>query len=133
MARYLLDTTVLIDLSQAREPATTWVRRHVRLGDELGISPVNLTELYSGIDPDEHSLWDQFMSALILWPIDFDAARRAGSNRYRFAREGIQLATIDVLVAAVAEAHQAVIVTSNVKDFPQAGVTVIRPDDAFES
>jgi predicted nucleic acid-binding protein len=130
MARYLLDTNVLIDLSHAREPATTWVRRHVRLGDALGISPVNLIELYSGIDPGEHTLWDQFMSALILWPIDFEAARRAGLNRYRFARKGIQLATTDVLVAAVAEVQQAVLVTSNVKDFPQASITVIRPDDS---
>ena len=132
MARFLLDTTVLIDLSQGREPATTWLRRHARLGDELGVSPVNITELYSGLAPEEHSLWDQFMSALTLWPIDFNAARRAGLNRYLFARRGIPVSTTNVLVAAVAEAQQAIIVTANVKDFPQEGITVIRPGDSLE-
>ena len=133
MARYLLDTTVLIDLSQAREPATSWIRRHARLGDELGVSPVNITELYSGIDPEEHSLWDQLMSALVVWPIDLDVARSAGLSRYLFARRGVQLTTTDLLVAAVAEAQEAVLVTSNVKDFPQEGMAVIRPDDASEA
>jgi predicted nucleic acid-binding protein len=35
-------------------------------------------------------------------------------------------------VAAVAEAQQAIIVTANVKDFPQEGITVIRPGDSLE-
>ena len=51
MARYLLDTTVLIDFSKDAEPATSWVLAHVDAGDELGISPINVAEFFAGLNP----------------------------------------------------------------------------------
>ncbi|MFN0070486.1 MAG: PIN domain-containing protein [Chloroflexota bacterium] len=130
MARYLLDTTTLIDFSKGREPTRSWVLEHVDSGDELGVSPINLAEFYAGVDPAHHADWDEFFNLLTFWSIDRALAKRGGAIRYEHARKGLQLSATDTLIAAVAEAHQAVLVTANIKDFPMDTITVISPSSA---
>jgi tRNA(fMet)-specific endonuclease VapC len=125
MSRYLLDTTALIDFSKRYEPAFSLVRRFVQNGDEVGVSPINVTEFYSGLAPSQWDVWDEFFESLILWPISLGAAKQAGKFRYDFARTGITLSTTDTLVAAVALEHRASIVTSNVKDYPMDDVLLL--------
>lgn len=125
MTRFLLDTTVLIDFSRGREPVRSWVLEHVNQGDDLGISPINVAEFYAGIAPGEHGDWDDFLDLLSFWEIDLPTSKRGGAIRYAFARRGVQLSATDTLVAAVAEAQNAVLVTANLKDFPMDTITVI--------
>jgi predicted nucleic acid-binding protein len=129
MSRYLLDTTALIDFSKGREPAYSLVRRFIENGEEVGVSPINVAEFYSGLAPTQWDVWDEFFEPLILWPISLGAARKAGRFRYDFAREGISLSTTDTLVAAVALEHRATLVTSNVKDYPMDEVKLLPLDD----
>ena len=124
MSRYLLDTTALIDFSKRREPAFSLVRRFIEDGDEVGVSPINVAEFYSGLAPSQQDVWDEFFEPLLLWPISLAAAKQAGRFRYDFARRGISLSTTDTLVAAVAREHRATIVTSNVKDYPMDDVVL---------
>jgi tRNA(fMet)-specific endonuclease VapC len=125
MSRYLLDTTALIDFSKGREPAFSLIGRFFQNGDEVGVSPVNVTEFYSGLAPSAWDVWDEFFEPLQLWPISLEAAKKAGRFRYDFARQGISLSTTDTLVAAVALEQRAIIVTSNVKDYPMDEVTLL--------
>ena len=125
MIRYLLDTTALIDFSKGREPAFSLVHRFLESGDEVGLSPINIAEFYSGLAPSAWEVWDEFFEPLILWPISLSAAKQAGKFRYDFARTGITLSTTDTLVAAVALEHRATVVTSNVKDYPMSVVTLL--------
>ena len=130
MSRYLLDTTALIDFSKGREPALSLVRRFIENGEEVGDSPINVAEFYSGLAPTQWDVLDEFFEPLILWPISLDAARTAGRFRYDSAREGVSLSTTDTLVAAVALEHRATLVTSNVKDYPMDEVELLPLDDA---
>jgi tRNA(fMet)-specific endonuclease VapC len=125
MSRYLLDTTALIDFSKGYEPAFSLVHRFIENGDEVGVSPINVAEFYSGLAATQWEVWDEFFEPLILWPISLSAAKQAGKFRYDFARAGITLSTTDTLVAAVAHEHRATIVTSNVKDYPMSEVTLL--------
>lgn len=125
MSRYLLDTTALIDFSKAREPAFSLVHGLLGNGDELGVSPINVTEFYAGLAPAQWEVWDEFFEPLLLWPISLSAAKQAGRFRYDFAREGITLSTTDTLVAAVALEQGATLVTSNVKDYPMAEISLL--------
>lgn len=50
---------------------------------------------------------------------------RAGMDWYDLARRGIQVSTQDALIAAVARARDAAIITDNVRDFPQGDVPAI--------
>jgi tRNA(fMet)-specific endonuclease VapC len=129
VSRYLLDTTALIDFSKGREPAHSLVRRFIENGEEVGVSPINVAEFYSGLAPTQWDVWDEFFEPLILWPISLHAARKAGRFRYDFAREGVSLSTTDTLVAAVALEHRATLVTSNVKDYPMDEVELLPLED----
>ena len=122
MTRCLLDTTALIDFSKGREPATSIILAMLEAGDELGICAVNVAEFYAGLPPEHHVLWDKFLGSLHYWDITREATASAGSDRYRFARQGQQLATTDVLIATVARQHKAVIVTDNLKDYPMTDI-----------
>lgn len=125
MSRYLLDTTALIDFSKGREPAFSLVNRLIEHGEEVGVSPVNIAEFYTGLAPSAWEVWDEFFEPIFLWPISLSAAKQAGKFRYDFARAGIALSTTDTLVAAVALEQGASVVTSNIKDYPMREVTLL--------
>lgn len=125
MTRYLLDTTALIDFSKGREPARSRLLRMIQTGDEVGVCAINVAEFYAGVPPEKRALWDAFVDALGYWEISRAAARQAGCFRYDFARRGQVLSTTDALVAAVAQERGAVIVTSNVKDYPMPEVQLL--------
>jgi predicted nucleic acid-binding protein len=92
---------------------------------ELGVSAVNVAELYSGLPLGASPAMDEFVQALAYWDISWSAAARAGADRYSHARRGSQLSTTDVLIAAVARDQRAVLVTANIKDFPMTDVEVL--------
>jgi predicted nucleic acid-binding protein len=118
MARYLLDTSALIDFAKGYEPAHSTLLQLVEAGDELGVCPVNVAEFYTALEPSQYRLWDEFFAALGYWPISPDSARQAGVWRYSYARHGTPLSTADTLIAAVALEQAAVLITGNVKDYP---------------
>src|SRR5215213_306780 len=118
MARYLLDTTALVDYSKRFEPTTSRLRRWMADGEEVGVCPVTISKLFAGLPPTAHETWHDFVDALRFWPISRSASVQAGIWRYEFARRGMQLTTADTLVAAVAREAEAVVVTGNVRDYP---------------
>ena len=125
MTRYLLDTTALIDFAKGHEPASSRVLRMIESGDEVGVCAVVVAEFYAGLAPQERPRWDSFFEALRFWGATRETARQAGIWRYQFAREGTQLSTTDLLVAAVASQREATIVTDNVKDYPVDKINVL--------
>jgi predicted nucleic acid-binding protein len=124
MTRYLLDTSALIDFSKNWEPARSRILQMIQQGDDLGVCAINVSEFYSGIQPDERESWDEFFEALAYWPISRDAARQAGVWRYEYARRGQTLTTTDTLIGAVAMERGAVVLTNNVKHFPMSAVGI---------
>jgi len=126
MARRLLDTTSLIDFSKGFEPSTACISQLLASGDEVGVCPVTVAELYAGLRPKDRPQWDTLLSRLLFWPITYAASVQAGTWRYAFARQGIQVAMMDSLVAAVADEVGATIVTSNGKDFPMS-ISILDP------
>src|SRR5438874_13683406 len=117
MARQLLDTTSLIDFSKGFEPSTSCIRHMLASGDEVGVCPVIVAEIFAGPAPHRHQEWDALLSGLLYWPISYAASVQAGQWRYAFARRGIQVAMMDSLIAAVAHEIGATFVTSNLKAY----------------
>lgn len=125
MTRYLLDTTALIDFSKGREPASSRMLKMIDSGDEIGVCAVVVAEFYAGLSPEQRVRWEEFIDALRFWGEGRDEAKQAGIWRYEFDRQGRPLSTTDLLVAAVAKQHEAVVVTNNVKDYPMEEVEVL--------
>ena len=126
MSRYLVDTPTWIDFSKRIEPQAS--RLKAILDDtehEVGVCDVIVAEFLSGVAPSERNSWRRFFSLLTYWDIPLAAAAAAGEDRYDFARVGHSLGAPDVLIAAAAREHNAVLITENPKDFPMPGITVI--------
>jgi len=125
MTRYLLDTTTLIDFSKGREPASSRILRMIEHGDEVGVCAIVVAEFYAGLPPQLRARWDEFFEAVRFWAVSLDSAKQAGIWRYEFARKGTRLSTTDLIVAAVANQREAVVVTNNVKDYPMEEISVL--------
>lgn len=118
MATYVLDTTVLIDFLGGRARAVSLVKELSQEQHDLCTCCICVAELYSGLSAGATRVADQLMSGLTYLDVTADEARLAGSIRYQYARRGIALSTTDTIVAAVAIANDATLVTANVRDFP---------------
>lgn len=126
MTRYLVDTTTIIDFSKDLEPQTS--RLMDLLADRLhdiGTCDVVIAEFFSGVAPDEHPRWERFFAGLAYWQLSPGGAARAGSDRFTNRRRGQAINTTDAMIAAIAREHNAVLITGNMKDFPQTGVTLL--------
>jgi tRNA(fMet)-specific endonuclease VapC len=126
MVRRLLDTTSLVDFARGLEPSTACFHQLLASGDEIGVCPVTVAELFAGLQPHRHQDWNTLLSALLFWPISYAASVQAGTWRYAFARQGIQVSMTDALIAAVADELGATIVTSNTRHFPM-GIPILDP------
>jgi predicted nucleic acid-binding protein len=127
VASYLLDTDTLIDFSKKIEPVASRVISLLGTEHDVGICPVQLTEFFTAVSPSERPQWVAFLQTLLFWRITRASAINAGIERYEFARRRVQLSTADCLTASVARAQRAVVVTSNLRHFPQSDILVISP------
>ena len=125
MHRFMLDTTVLIDLSRRRPGAMQGVWDLVGRDGVLGACAISLAEFYSGAPQGRDPAMDRFLRRLAYWSISPYVATRAGDDRFRMARRGVTLSMTDALIAATARARQAAVVTANVRHFPLEDVRVI--------
>jgi predicted nucleic acid-binding protein len=119
MARYLLDTDVLIwVLRNRRETVDLLSHLSEESGEAPACSALSILEVWSGIRTSEIHKTGVFLDALQAIPIDGVVARQAAellraSKRHRNPREWI-----DALIAATVLRDQRILVTYNRKDYP---------------
>jgi len=118
----LLDSTDLIDALRARAGRLALLRDAVSAGHLLATSVVNVGEVYSGMRIGEEVRTEALLSNIECYPVTMEIARRAGELRNLWARKGRTLTLDDMIVAATALTHGAVLMTNNRKDFPVAGL-----------
>ncbi|MBA3450226.1 MAG: type II toxin-antitoxin system VapC family toxin [Chloroflexia bacterium] len=123
---FLLDTTVLVDVSRGREPAFSWLRESLRRQQQLCISAVSVAELFAGLSPRRREEWREFINDLTHWDVTTEIGILAGILRYDLARRGRTIHIPDALIAATALVYGAALVTDNVKDFPMPEIKTVR-------
>jgi predicted nucleic acid-binding protein len=126
MGLYLLDSDAVIDFLNGIPSSASLLHSLVQSGDYLAVCDIVIAEVFSGTHPQNRPPAIRFLSAVRFLPASLAIGRQAGEWRYLYARRGIQLATADTVIAATAHAHNATIITRNLKDFPMPEVT-IRP------
>ncbi|MGH2617604.1 MAG: PIN domain-containing protein [Thermomicrobiales bacterium] len=126
MTRYLLDTDAVIDVFNGYSPTVDLVQGLYEQGDTLCTCAVVMAEVYAGLHPPERERGQVFLRSLQFLATPPGAARQAGLWRYDFARQGIQLATTDCLIAAIAHNHGTTLITGNIDDFPLPGLSRLR-------
>lgn len=118
MATLLLDTSVIIDAINEKKDRRLFLRGLVEQGNLLACCPINVTEVYAGMRPNEEERTTALLASLDYFPITFAVARLAGELKRNFGKRGSTLSVADSLIAAVAIQHRLLLVTDNVKDFP---------------
>jgi len=130
MARYLLDTDVIIDALHRKRGRPELLhdlvlRRHV-----LGCCSINVTELYAGMDPSEEAATLELLSGLEYYQVTLEAAQTAGRLRRDLARRGRTLSLADATIAAVALTQALILITGNSKDYPIPQLVLYSPPAA---
>jgi len=125
MAKYILDTTLLIDHLRGRKEAAELVDTLALDGHRLGVCCVSITELYSGLGQDARVAAGDLTDGLEYYEVSREAAKEAGRYRYEFARRGTILSTTDTLIAATAIAEGATLITANTRDFPMEEIELL--------
>ena len=138
MSRYLLDTNIPSELSRERPDARVvqWLRAQAMA--TLFLSAITIGEIRKGlvVIPEgrrraELQRW--FHEELLMWfggrilPVTSLIADRWGQLDGECQLRGTPLKTADGIIAATALEHQLTLVTRNVRDFVDLGVTILNP------
>jgi predicted nucleic acid-binding protein len=118
MTTYLLDTTVLVDYFRGRQAANLLLERLVDEGHTLALCAINVAELFAGLPERQRPLAGELIHSLHDLEIPPQVAELAGTIRFDAARRGVAIHLPDAMIAAVAIANDATLVTANVRDFP---------------
>jgi predicted nucleic acid-binding protein len=117
VARYLLDTDVIIQWLRGDEDVTAWIAERDAAGDYLACTPVTVAELYSGLKPREEVVIASVLRVLHCADIDTKIGHKAGRYRQRFgASHGTEVA--DALIAATAHVQGFTLCTRNLRHYP---------------
>ncbi len=117
---YLLDTNTLIYFFKGQGK----VAEHLFATPpgEVAISSVSLYELEVGIGKSAQPTkrrrqFDTILAAVTLLPFDRSAARAAAMVRVDLEKRGLPIGPLDNLIAGIALAHRATLVTRNTREF----------------
>ena len=127
MATYLVDTSVLIDVLNAKRSRDALLRRRLVDGHWLACCGINVTETFAGMRPHEQARTEELLRSLDYYEVTWDIAKLAGLLKRDWARKGVTLSVPDVTVAAVALAHNLTLITDNVKHYPMPDLSLMRP------
>lgn len=122
MTLYLLDTDAVIDFFKGFPSTVELIQHLFQQGETLCTCALVMAEVYAGLNPSERDRGQELLGSLRFFATSPGAARQAGLWRYAFARQGVQLATTDCLIAAIAHERHATLVTGNTDDYPMPEV-----------
>jgi toxin FitB len=126
----LCDTNVLGELSRPRPNpgVVAWARST----SAIALSVVSVEEVVYGLAwkprPKTLAWFERFVAEhCTVLPVTERIARAAGSMRGRLQAQGETRTQVDMLIAATALVHEAVLVTRNTSDFTGCGVSLLDP------
>jgi tRNA(fMet)-specific endonuclease VapC len=128
---YLLDTNACIRILNGTSPALTERLRFVPRS-QLRLSSVVKGELLYGARKSSRvaenlRLLERFFETIASLPFDDECAEEYGFLREELDRAGTPIGPNDLLIAATARAHGAILVTHNVREFSR--VAELRLED----
>ena len=118
---YLLDTDICVYLLNERSPALTGRFRRIA-PTELATSIINVAELRYGMAHSQRPVentrrLEELVSPFTVLPFDNLAAFRFAELKHALASRGALIGPMDLLIAAIALANDATLVTNNTREF----------------
>lgn len=126
----VLDSDIVIDVIDQREPAFGFVAKLQAGGEVIGTTSINAAELLRGVAPRSRAAERvaRVLAALQEVPFGPAASRRFGALMHAADRAGAPLPVVDGLIAAATLECGGRLVTGNARDFGRvAGLEVMEP------
>jgi tRNA(fMet)-specific endonuclease VapC len=122
LTRFLLDTNVCIRLLSPKRSELLVAKLNLLHSEQVFLCSIAKAELYYGAcrssrQEENLALLDQFFSAFVTLPFDERCERIYGQIRADLTRKGTLIGPNDLLIGAIALAHQMTLVTHNVREF----------------
>jgi predicted nucleic acid-binding protein len=129
---YLIDTNIVSELLRPRPHPG--VLRWAEAQPQVNLPAISVEEAVFGLTRKKNRALLEGFERFIqnrcrILPITEDIARRAGTLRGEFEKQGIVRSQPDMLIAATAQAHALTVVTRNVRDFKNCGIDLLNPFD----
>jgi len=102
------------------DPSTVWLCSVVKA--ELFFGAMKSTRMTENL-----ALLDELFADFTSVPFDDEAARKYGEIRSNLARKGTPIGPNDLMIAAIALAHESVLITHNIREFKR--VTGLEVED----
>ncbi|GAH30697.1 unnamed protein product [marine sediment metagenome] len=118
MAKYLLDTTTIIDHLRGNKKVNSCLEKMGQRGDIAGCCCINIVETYAGMREKEKEKTDRFIESLYSFEVTKEIAKLAGELRRNYVKKGKTLAVTDVIIAATAITYALTLITKNVEHYP---------------
>ena len=125
MTDHLLDANALIDYFRRKSSTFNLLETIEAQGHRLAICAVGLAELYSGFSLQQRIAAEPVVGRWFYYETTPAIAKEAGRYRYEFARIGTTLSATDSLIAAVAIANGATLITNNLRHFPMREIRLL--------
>lgn len=127
---FLVDTNIIGELSR-REP-NPGVLAWARTVSVISVSVITVEEVLFGLSWKPNlrvrTWFEEFLATYCrLHPVTDEIARRAGQVRGALAARGRSRTQADMLIAATVQVHQQTLVTRNVRDFAECGISLLDP------
>jgi predicted nucleic acid-binding protein len=126
---HLVDTNVVSELMRPRP--TPRVVEWMKDLEAIAMSVVSIEEIVFGLVLRPRSrmerVFDDFSKLCTIIPITEAIARRCSTMRALQRARGHARTQADMLIAATAAEHGAILVTRNVRDFEGCGIRVLDP------
>lgn len=123
----ILDTDTCIEILRGNEAV---IESRLAAADDVATTWITACELSYGAAKstrarENRSLVEEFLATLALLGLDAAAARHFGVLKARLKRRGRMLADADLLIASIALAHDATLVTGNRRHYERiAGLRI---------
>jgi len=122
---HLLDANALIDYFRRIRSTLKLLERLEAQGHRLAVCAVGLPELYSGFSLQQRIAAEPVADGWFYYETTPAIAKEAGRYRYEFTRIGTTLSAADSLIAAVAIANGATLITNNLRHFPMREIRLL--------
>ncbi len=134
---YLLDTCVISELVKPipNENVINWLNHTPT--ERLFLSVITIGEIRKGLtklpESKKKTLLTNWLNTLLedyqsrIYPINLTVAENWGNIQGKAENNGVPLASLDSLIAAVAYTYNLIVVTRNEADFVASNVTILNP------
>ena len=128
----VIDTSVLIDALHGKQAALRKILELEETGETLCTTQINVLELYKGVYSPTRSdkgleKVKKLLDALVILDINEDVYEMFGELSAELRRRGEAIGDFDELIASVALAHEASVVSTDGHFSQVPGLTVISP------